>query len=161
LFVKLQGVFEDLGLQDHHIYSVDWGDNTTIESGDVEFPKRTFLTLEHNYKAPFPKGWNVTVTVKDDDGGTAEFKFGLLPVNAKPVPTPRPLNAINEGDKASLIVDFVDQNKDDKHTALILWGDGSSTKVDDIPVGDRSFVVPPHLYKDDGPSPGNGKPQDT
>jgi hypothetical protein len=179
--------FTDPGTLDTHVVTVNWGDplspNNTqtfaLAAGVTALPPTTHQYLDDNPSGTSSDTYTVTVTVVDDDQGTAPAATGTAPVqvdNVPPVLTllnpvaainengtatlsvathgrgrPNDNAAINENGTATLSGTFADPGTLDVHTLTVDWQDGSPPEVFVLsPVGTRSFSVT-HQYLDDGP----------
>jgi len=157
--VELVGAFTDLGVQDTHIVTVDWGDST---SQSFNSGAGILFQIVHEYQQDSGAGdFTITVTVTDDDTGTATDDS--LTVNVSNV---APSNvvlempaSIDENGVATLTGTFEDPSALDVHVATIDWGDGTTEPMTFDPVGSRSDSAT-HQYLDDGLTPG-GSPSFT
>lgn len=71
------GVFVDLGTLDTHISSVNWGDSQSVETvGVAEQGGSGTLAATHGYSTPGT--YQVTVTLRDDDGGERTSTFQVV-----------------------------------------------------------------------------------
>lgn len=168
----ITGSFDDVGLDDTHSLSVDWGDGTTSVFGDgsitIDQTARTFTathvyTLENRY---FP-----VLTLTDDDGGQAfsgDFFIDVLNVAPDLADLAVSSSEIVEGDFITLTGRVVDPG-DGWFLIVIEWGDGSTTTLgDDGPtaIASNTANAPPpdffdfqtrrfsasHYYIDDDPT---------
>lgn len=158
--VTLTGTFTDPGLLDTHTVTVNWGDGITstlpINQNQLS---RTFQ-LSHQYLDDNPTGtpfdnFPITVTVTDDDGGSAQSSTTIQVNNIAPVVTGLALNAysINENDTITLSGTFTDPGILDTHTVIINWGDGATSilPVNQLNQSNRAFQLS-HQYLDDTPT---------
>lgn len=157
--VLLEGGFTDVGVDDTHKVTIDWGDDSepdelNFEAGDMLF------NATHTFLADGP--YTVEVTLEDDDGGTDTFTASIL----IDVDGPQDLvlalpDMITEDETAELIVTFRDSAVSEMHTFTIEWGDLSTPTMMDLPfilngtTNTRTFT---HRYLDDNPT---GTPEDT
>ena len=139
----LSGTLTPTRATDTSAVTIDWGDGTPDTAATVDQTTHTY-TASHIYAdnpAGQPNGsYTATVTAVDTTAGvtnpaTATATATIQVTNAPPVVTSLApaLGTINEGDTASVSGTFTDPGIDDTHTAVISWGDGTSTlaTVDD------------------------------
>jgi PKD repeat protein len=125
--------FNDLGTSDTHTAMIDWGDGT-VESG---------LVTETPFGPPGSSEGNdgtiagshiyndngiylVTVTVYDDDGGTADNTLIITVLNLAPLIDITNTVYIYDGYKLYLEnIEFTDPGTADTHTATIDWDDSA------------------------------------
>jgi Ca2+-binding RTX toxin-like protein len=74
--VTLDVVFSDAGVEDSHTVTVDWGDGTAPDEVVSTAPGGGALVFMHEYVAGAT--YEGTVTVVDDDGGTASAAFQVV-----------------------------------------------------------------------------------
>ena len=118
------GVFFDPGA-DTWTATVDYGDGTPVEPIALS-PDKTFA-LSHPYAQQGE--YTVIVTVSDDDGGSGPTGVVVSVYNVLPEITSLVLESetIDEGDTAVVSGTFTDPGSEDTHTAMVHWGDGSSS----------------------------------
>jgi PKD repeat protein len=150
-FASLFLTFDDPGTLDSHTVDVDWGDGT-VETIAVTAGARTFAAT-HRYLDDNPTGtpsdvYAISVTVRDDDGGSATAAATVLVSNVSPsnVVVAPVANIINEGGAVNLVVTFDDPGTLDTHQYEITWGDGLVTTGT---ATGRSFSAN-HVYADNG-----------
>ena len=147
--VHLTGTYSDVGTQDTHEITIDWGEGSpqTVALSGGSFD------ITHQYLDDDPSNtgsdvYTVNVTVTDDDTGTDAGSVETTITNVAPVLTvndPAPLsNKGAEGEPITLELDFTDPGTLDVHTVDIDWGDGNTHTVD-LTVGDRSLSID-HTY---------------
>ena len=163
--------FNDPGTADTHTATIDWGDATSPDNGDVSEtpfgPPGSTAGLNgrvrgsHAYADQGTGSYVVTVTVEDDDGGVSADSFTLTVNNAPPVVDAGDDVSIPEGSLFELpSVSFNDPGTADTHTATIDWGDGSAVEAGSVtespfgPPGDAAgldgTVDGSHTYADNG-----------
>ena len=160
--------FNDLGTLDTHTATINWGDGTPTEVGvvsEVPFgpPGSTAGadgTTSGNHVYADDGVYTVTVTVADDDGGTATDTLAVTVGNVTPTVDAGPDQTTNEGSVVSLApAAFNDLGTLDTHTATINWGDGTADTgvVSESPsgppgstAGADGAISASHVYADDG-----------
>ncbi|MCA9237635.1 MAG: PKD domain-containing protein, partial [Planctomycetales bacterium] len=154
--------FVDPGTLDMHTVQIDWGDGTPLETVVLATGART-LAATHQYLDDNPTGtpadsYAISVTVTDDDGGSASASTHVQVANVPPQNLVlAPVAAIDENGVATLQLSFDDPGTLDSHTVEILWNDGSPVETFTLPVGQRTLAAT-HQYLDDDPT---GTPADT
>ena len=136
--------FTDGGSADTHTATVDWGDEVT----DPAVVNTETITGSHVYADNGT--YEVTVTVRDDDGGEDSATLTLEVDNLPPTvtlfdATPDP---VDEGAATMLGLAFTDPGSADTHEAIWTFGDGT-TFTDDVTAGERPFHLS-QRYDDDG-----------
>jgi PKD repeat protein len=119
--------YSDLNAADTHTAVVDYGDGSplvdlgAVSGGTVAIPAHVY--------ADGPATSTLTVTVTDSQGADGSDSLVVTVENAAPVMEPMaPIAQVNVKDSVSVNARFSDPGSD-THTALIAWGDGSTTKV--------------------------------
>ena len=93
--------FTDVGTQDTHTATIDWGDGTTVENLTVTFVDGIGrLNGGHTYADN--GSYTVTITLNDDDGGADEQSFNVTVSNINPVLTGTDGHIVNEGQAFNL-----------------------------------------------------------
>lgn len=136
---------------------IDWGDGTVedvlVAASTVSFSRT------HTYADDDPTGSAtdvVTVTALDLNDGTRTSHNVTIRNVAPSIHTPSlSATAIDENQTTTLTFSFDDVGTRDTHTAVVEWGDGTSTNVT-LEAGARSAEVT-HRYLDDHPT---STPQD-
>ncbi|TPW17945.1 MAG: PDK repeat-containing protein, partial [bacterium] len=141
-FVSLQGAqFTDPGILDSHTATVDWGDGT---AGAAAISSKT-ISAQHAYGDN--GAYTVTVTVTDDDGGTAARNFTATVGNVAPTLAALADRNAAEGSTVSLQgATFTDPGFLDTHSASVNWGDGTSEAA----IVSSHTVNASHSYGDNG-----------
>jgi hypothetical protein len=131
----LTGTFSDPGTLDTHTVDITWGDGSTdsiaLDAGVLTF------SINHQYLDDNPTGtpsdqYTIHVTVTDDDTGADASSTVVTVNNVAPVITAITSSASGIGDAKenqpiSITGTFTDVGTLDTHTAVIDWGDGTSS----------------------------------
>ncbi|HEY3919271.1 MAG TPA: PKD domain-containing protein, partial [Stellaceae bacterium] len=147
--LTLNGAFFDPGTQDGHSALINWGDGTT-SLATLDNQTQTFVAthqyLDANYNGQ-QGAFKITTTVSDDDGASDTVTNPLTVVNVAPVITSLTTPPeVNEGDTVNLAATFFDPGTLDAHTAVIAWGDGT-TSVATLDNQTQTFAAT-HQYLD-------------
>lgn len=127
--------FADAGVEDEHTVTVNWGDGAidiyTLPVGDRS------AQFTHDYLDDAPSGtaadnFGIVVSINDDDGGGDSGNAVTTVNNVAPtigsVTTNSPaIGGVEAGQTVNLTADFFDVGTLDTHTAVIDWGDGTTT----------------------------------
>jgi CSLREA domain-containing protein len=121
--VNLAVAFADPGDDDTHTATVDWGDGT-VEPVLVDPATRT-LFASHGFDTTDPG--TITVTLVDDDGGTAVVE--IVEGNMAPVvgPVSGPADPVAVDTSVSILAGFADFDATGGYTVTIDWGDDTTT----------------------------------
>ena len=155
--VGLLGTFTDPGLSDTHTVVITWGDgsaNTTLNlAAGVTTFNTTHQYLDDDPTATASDSYTISVTVTDDDLGSATNTTGVTVTNVAPsaVTVSVTPGALDENDSTALSGSFVDVGTLDTHTVVINWGDGGSNTTLNLAAGVTSFSTT-HQYLDDNPT---------
>ena len=159
------GAFADPGTLDTHTATVDWGDGTSIEPVAVnQMSGSGSLSASHTFADDGM--YTVTVTVIDDDGGSAMQQFTVTVNNVAPTMAAVPNITTDEGTFISLPpatftdpgFDLTAAGTEENFTATIDWGDGTTEPVGDITLTEvpgsegvlTTGTIAMHAYADDG-----------
>ena len=82
--VTVFGTVADLGSQDTHVVSIDWGDGTAASTAVVN-PSTRFYAATHVYGDDFSSLLTIVATVTDSDGATGTATAGVRVDNVAPV----------------------------------------------------------------------------
>ena len=155
--VSLTGSFTDPGTLDVHTGLVNWGDGSLPQSFPVlPVGQRSFM-LSHQYAVG--GNYHITATVSDDDLGMANAATSVTAVtNVPPVITSLTNSSLDcgvkaEGQQITLAAHFTDANVLDMHSAVINWGDGTTTSVGaitELPGSGSGNVAGSHVYDTGG-----------
>jgi hypothetical protein len=162
--VLLSANFTDIGIQDTHTATVDWGDGTVAETLSViQGNGSGNFSASHTYLDDNPTGtdsdnYTVTITVTDDDTVSGEATTDVLVADVAPEATLEAgeTSVIDENDIFTLSGSFTDIGSEDTHTVEIDWGDGTSETGLSVNQESGNFTAS-HPYLDDAPS---GTPSD-
>jgi len=73
---NVSGAFTDVGTKDTHTVSIDWGDTTNSAGTVTETNGSGTFTASHVYT--IAQFYTITITLKDDDTGTATQKINVI-----------------------------------------------------------------------------------
>ena len=149
--ITLTGSFIDPGIPDTHTVTVNWGDGTTSNLSIAQARLNRSFQLSHQYLDDTPTGTPsdllpITVTILDNDGGSAQASTAIRVNNIAPVITSFTSTA-NFADRAradkpiTINANFTDIGTLDTHRAFIDWGDGTPTQEVTIFQGSGSGAV--------------------
>ena len=116
--VSVAASFSDLGTADSHIVSIDWGDGSTPDTGNLN---GTHVYIDDGT-------YTITVIVTDDDGGIGTDTLTVAVANVAPALglITAPLDPVPVGQQVSVSASVDDPGAADTHSAVIDWGDGTS-----------------------------------
>jgi DNA/RNA endonuclease G (NUC1) len=131
--VTISGAFTDPGTADTHTVIVNWGDGSANSTVPLA-PGSHVFSLAHQYLDDAPSGtasdvYSISVTVADDDAGTANASASVTVNNVAPSinSVTGPTGPLQLGTAASINISYSDVGTLDTHTAVITWDDGSSS----------------------------------
>ena len=135
--------------------SIDWGDGSPLDpvevlvtNGQAGVPTAGTVSGGHTYRNN--GSYTGIVTVTDDDGGTGLATFTITVENALPTVLSLSSVAGNEGGEVQLSGTFSDPGIADTHTALVHWGDGSTSAGLVAETDGQGTVAATHIYADNG-----------
>lgn len=143
----LSGEFRDADVGQSHTVTIEWGDatpNTVIPLGPDVFD---FTAPAHSYPDNQDLPFEITVTVTDEDGESAQASTSILVENVPPTLEIEGASDVNEGSSYTLSFAGSDVGQDTISEWSIDWGDGHSTTVD------GSFTQATHTYADGDSNP--------
>jgi PKD repeat protein len=122
------------------------------------------LVVRHLYQDDNPSItssdlYQVQLAVRDDDGGAGgPYQANITVSNVRPVLVVAANQNVNEGQVldlsgvgAPVLGVFIDNGKQDTHTATVNWGDGSAVQVPTLVEATGSgAITATHTYADDG-----------
>jgi hypothetical protein len=137
--------FGDVGVDDTHTATINWGDGSPTEAGIVNEGAHT-VTGGHVYADD--GSYTVVTVVCDDDGLCVSDSFVYTVTNVAPVVGVAAIAAVTEGDIVTVAATFTDVGSADTHTATIDWDDGDPEPGNlNQPGGTVSGT---HTYDDNG-----------
>jgi parallel beta-helix repeat protein len=152
----LSGGIVDPGTGDTFTLVVNWGDGSPAETFTYPAGTTTFSET-HQYLDDKPSvttsdAYTVSLTLSDDDSGTATASKTVTVANVAPLLTNILLSSpITEGSSASLSFDIVDPGTLDTFVLVVNWGDGSGPQNYNLPAGTTTYSLN-HAYPDDNPT---------
>ena len=148
--VTLNGSFIDPDAGD--IHSFQWTITSTSIAGTAACdPAYSNTVLSTNLAAQFTPlqdcTYSLTFKVTDYVGATGSDTVQVTVVNANPAINSLTIDAINEGDTATLTIVFSDPGVHDNFTGEIDWGDGEKTPLARSASDPKTFDIQ-HQYLD-------------
>jgi len=140
---------EDAGA-DGWTYSVDWGDGSVVEMGNIAVGVNSFDISR--FFADGDASHTVSVTVTDTTGDTNTRQFVLGVNNVAPVITLIGNASVDEGSAYTLTGSVFDPGADTVTDYIINWGDGTTTALTAAEVQALSGNVS-HVYADGASNP--------
>jgi len=129
--VTLSGDLSDSGSADSFNLTIDWGDGSLAETANLAAGTKTF-SLTHIYADDNPTGtpsdtYSISLSLKDDDGGTATGSTSVVVGNLAPslsisAPENGTLYAVNA--TVNLSASLTDPSSLDTLTCSVNWDDG-------------------------------------
>ena len=155
--VTLTADFTDPGVFDSHSAIINWGDGTPDDTGTVAsiagsagVATTGMVSGTHTFAASGT--YFITVTITDSDGGLASVSTSVTvnPLPAAPIVSSVSVSPGLEGSRIVLQAAFTDTGDSEIHTALIHWGDGSTSAGTVTFASGAGTVTGSHIYADDG-----------
>ena len=141
--VSITGFFTDMGLEDSHTVTIDWGDSGPTTTLTTEGPNPAGSTLSDlgdgrwGYSATNQYRNNgeytVTALIVDDDTGEASTSVTVLVENQGPTIELFELSESTIDEDGSVVVTgrFFDPGLDDTHRVELHWGGGTADQPDE------------------------------
>ena len=149
--------FTDPGTADTHEALVFWGDTfgedgQSGEPAQVTYDSDGVGSISASHTFARPGSYFGFITLVDDDGDEHVREFRVEVLNAAPEVTAVADFAVREGEAFELtLADFVDLGVTDAFSAVIEWGDGSSTILESVDAtAGAGTIVAGHVYDDNG-----------
>jgi PKD repeat protein len=144
--INLDIPFTDPGFLDTHSATIGWGDGITDNLNSLS----SSIVASHTY--PKDNGsYEVSITLRDDDGGQATGSFTVTITNVNPIIPILNDQTIDEGQNFNFSTTFTDGGTLDTHIATINWGDGSPVVDAVISESNGSGTISgSHIYADNG-----------
>ncbi|MGD9127827.1 MAG: PKD domain-containing protein, partial [Planctomycetia bacterium] len=135
--------------------TINWGDGSPTEPATVNVTQGgvgilTTGTVHGQHVFNLVGDYVVTITVSDDDGGTTTANFTVHAVNSAPVITGIDVSAGDENENVDLLATFTDPDDPGLHTAVIDWGDGSTSSGVVTFESGAGTIAASHVYADNG-----------
>ncbi len=140
--------------------TIDWGDGTTsvgtvtLTPGGPGVPTVGTIMGSHVYDDAGQ--YDVTVSVADDAGGTAQGSFTATVQDVGPTLAPLANRTYEVNDPFQFVETFTEPGIDDQDTVVVDWGDGTTTTItpDSFLIG-SSGTETPLLVEPTATSPGS------
>ncbi len=151
----------DPNLEGTHRATIDWGDNSPMESIQVNSGVRSFST-SHQYLDDDPTGTpvdspTISVVVFDELGNQATATAQVQVNNVRPtIEFMRVSRPLEENEVAQLELTIGDQGTRDSHIVEIDWGDDSPLEIVELEPRERSLLAT-HRYLDDPDTPSESR----
>jgi large repetitive protein len=147
--VTLSGTYNDVGTQDTHTLTIDWGEGVPqtvpVSGGTFSF---THQYLDDNPTATASDVYTIGVTLTDDDTGTDTGSASTTITNVAPELLTLAATSVDENGTVTLSGTYSDVGTQDTLTATISWGEGVPVT---LPVSGGTFSFT-HQYVDDSPT---------
>lgn len=155
-FATIRVTFDDIGSQDSHFASINWGDGSPVERVDID-PGARSLVASHQYPAGEPSDtFLVRVGIINDDLGRSVPRGTtiLTRANDEPVLTVTDQEA-DEGTVLDLtnggLATFSGLGESESLTATVDWGDGTPIESVNVNASNGSGTLDgSHTYLDNG-----------
>ena len=145
--------FVDDGLLDVHSAVVDWGDGVATPATILQQAGRGSVIANHSYDSPGE--YVATISLSDDVDSSTVVSFPVSVssednTNTAPVLVSATDLIGQEGETLSFEAAFTDIDAADSHTAIIFWGDDTSSIGTITANADGGLITANHIYSEDG-----------
>jgi hypothetical protein len=134
--------FTDVEIDQAHTATIDWGDGSTSTGIVIESAGSGAVSRSHVY--PDDDAHTVTVTVMDGVGGVDSDSLTVTVNNAPPTVNIASLQTLSPDLIGLAPASYNDLGAFDTHTAIIDWGDGSTTTA--TVMAAKRAVIGSHQY---------------
>jgi hypothetical protein len=150
--VHLTGTYHDVGTQDTHTLTIDWGEGApetyVVVGGSFDI---THQYLDDNPTGTDSDSYTIGVTVTDDDtgsvaGSTTTTITNVAPILASVSNSSPCCGDAQEGEAVTVTGSFTDVGTLDTHSATIDWGDGNTTDAAITESGGNGSLTGSHAY---------------
>ena len=111
--------------------TINWGDGSPTVPAVIGQTSNGSFTVSGSHLIPTPGTPQATINVKDVGGSSGKFTVGFNVSDVPIVAVPRPISAVTGSTFNGAVATFTQSNpaaNAGQFTALITWGDGSSSK---------------------------------
>ena len=147
--VRLTGSYSDVGTQDTHTVTINWGEGAPVtlpvSGGSFSFSHQY---LDDNPTNTLSDVYTISVTLTDDDTGTDVGTATTTITNVNPDILTLNATSVNEDGTVTLSGTYSDVGTQDTHSLTINWGEGAP---ETLPVSGGTFSFT-HQYLDDNPT---------
>ncbi|MCZ2341134.1 MAG: choice-of-anchor A family protein, partial [Bacteroidales bacterium] len=149
--------FPTAGTSETFTATVDWGDGTIeavspdVINGSAGTATTGSVSASHTFTTP--DTYTVRLTVSDDDGGTQSRTLTVTVAANAPVVLTAGTPSGPEGSSLGYTATFTDADPGDTHTAVIAWGDGTTSTGTVTYADGVGTVSGSHIYADNGTYP--------
>ena len=142
--IQIAARFVDPGLADTHVAHIDWGDLTSADMPVTVGVRK--LSGSHTYRNQGE--FTVQVTARDDDGGEGKASVHISVANLPPVmgPLTGPARPTSASTMITVSAPFTDPGVLDRHSAIAIWGDGTTSPATVVEYGGAGTVSASHGY---------------
>jgi len=143
----LTGNLGDPGAQDTFTLVVNWGDGSGAQTYTYSAGTAAF-SVTHQYLNNNAGGapYSIGLTLTDNDGAQTTAAASVTVNNVAPVITSLAVNSPRSGGTATLSATFTDVGTLDTHSAVINWGDGTTSTGSVSETGGAGSVAGDHVY---------------
>lgn len=146
------------GTEETFTATIDWGDASPLDSATLTVTpgspgSATIGTISGTHQYADNGLYMVIVTVEDDELDFGSTSLAITVNNVAPVVISVSDPVGQEGSSVNFDAEFVDAGVLDTHTAIIHWGDGSSSDGAVTTTGGVATVSGTHVYANEGSYP--------